>query len=496
MNVIGKDYLTAIQCYEKVQGEVCAADPWRLGFHIMPPTGWLNDPNGLAYYKGKYYVYFQYSPFSPEGGMKCWGLYTSLDLISWNYEGVKLCPDETFDVHGIYSGSSLTDGDSMYLYYTGNVKKIGDYDYIHNGREANTVVVRTCDGIHYDQKKLIMTQEDYGTDLTCHVRDPKVWRQGDTYYMVLGARATEGVGEILLFTSQDPWNFKLKQVIKSQIPFGYMWECPDLFLIEDRWILCISPQGVEAKDYDFQNIYQSVYCLMEGEPGGEYNLGEFRELDHGFDYYAPQSFEAPDGRRIQMAWMGLPDLEGIYENPTIERGWQHAMTVPREITVRDGVLYQLPVRELQSLRKNQWENKIIGSCATRINGGFELYLDQMEPGQSFSLTLDQGLLMKFLEEEQLFELRFTSEIGAGRTLRKAELKTLYNIRILVDTSSVEIFINDGSTVFTTRYYPPSPQILTESKDQGESQVLPEHEFLPEHEVRIEVSTANVCFWNL
>ena len=45
---------------------------FRLGHHLMPPVGWLNDPNGLCWYKGKYHVFFQYAPFDVEGGLKFW----------------------------------------------------------------------------------------------------------------------------------------------------------------------------------------------------------------------------------------------------------------------------------------------------------------------------------------------------------------------------------------------------------------------------------------
>lgn len=69
----------------------------RLTHHLMPPTGWLNDPNGLCYFKGRYHVFFQYAPFDAEGGLKFWGHYSSDDLVSWRYEGVPLYPDSSYD---------------------------------------------------------------------------------------------------------------------------------------------------------------------------------------------------------------------------------------------------------------------------------------------------------------------------------------------------------------------------------------------------------------
>lgn len=105
----------------------------RLTHHLMPPVGWLNDPNGLCWYKGRYHVFFQYSPFEANGGLKFWGHYSSEDMISWRYEGVPLLPDSIYDCHGVYSGSAIAEKDKLHLFYTGNIKMDGDYDYINNG---------------------------------------------------------------------------------------------------------------------------------------------------------------------------------------------------------------------------------------------------------------------------------------------------------------------------------------------------------------------------
>lgn len=127
---------------------------FREKLHLMPPVGWLNDPNGLCQMDGVFHAFFQYSPFNAEGGVKMWGHYTSTNLIDWEYKGVSLYPDQPFDCHGVYSGSAFLEDGTMYLYYTGNVKlEDGDFDYINTGREANTVLVTTKDGIHFGSKK-------------------------------------------------------------------------------------------------------------------------------------------------------------------------------------------------------------------------------------------------------------------------------------------------------------------------------------------------------
>ena len=128
---------------------------WIPHFHVMPPVGWLNDPNGLCEYEGTYYAFFQMSPFEVHGGLKFWGLCTSKDLVHWEYKGAPLQPDQPYDCHGVYSGSALVEDGVMYVYYTGNVKLQGTYDYINNGRESNTVLAISRDGKTFETKKLL-----------------------------------------------------------------------------------------------------------------------------------------------------------------------------------------------------------------------------------------------------------------------------------------------------------------------------------------------------
>ncbi|MDE7034981.1 MAG: glycosyl hydrolase family 32, partial [Eubacteriales bacterium] len=178
-------------------------DPWRLRFHLMPPVGWLNDPNGLCQFGGEYHVFYQYAPFEAEGGIKFWGHYKSRDLLRWEQCPVMLYSDQPYDIHGVYSGSALVQEDGLYLYYTGNVKHAGDYDYIRAGRGHNTVVAYSPDGVTLGWKRLLMENRDYPEGLSCHVRDPKVWEQDGRYYMVQGARTLDDEGVVLVFESDD-----------------------------------------------------------------------------------------------------------------------------------------------------------------------------------------------------------------------------------------------------------------------------------------------------
>ena len=441
---------------EQEKKKLVESDPWRLQFHLMPPVGWMNDPNGLCQFQGKYHVFFQYTPYDAQGGLKVWGHYSSSDWIHWDYHGIPLLPDCPYDVSGVYSGSALVDDETMYLYFTGNVKYDGDYDYINNGREGNTVLVESKDGYTIGDKCCVLKQEDYPKDYTCHIRDPKVFRYGENYYMVLGGRKKDETGAILLYVSKDKKTWNLEKELRADGSFGYMWECPDLFSVSGRWICAFSPQGISRESYQFQNIYHSGYVALDEKPFGENEkrdfysvpVHRFREWDMGFDFYAPQTFEDENGRRILIGWMGISDGDLEYKNPTVEKGWQHALTLPREIIWKDDILYQYPIKEVDALRG---EKVIVENGKAKVEKGcFDLLLCGKET-EKCQICLAQGLIFSYDGSEISLEL--SKELGRGRSIRRAKTDGVKQIRILADTSAVEIYVNGGEYVFTTRYYP-------------------------------------------
>ena len=451
MNSLTKHLKKSIEIIEKNN---INDDLWRLNFHLMPPVGWLNDPNGLCYFNGEYHVFFQYSPFDAKGALKFWGHYKSKDLINWEYLGVPLLPDQPFDCHGAYSGSSLVEDDKMYIYYTGNVKHTGEnYDYINTGRGSNTILA-ISDGVNIINKKCLLTNNDYPKNLTCHVRDPKVFKENDVYYMVLGARTKEDKGVVLLYKSLDKINWTFLNTIETENTFGYMWECPDLFTLDNKTILMVSPQGLEEDGYKYQNIYQSGYFILNGDyKSCNYSLNSFTELDRGFDFYAPQTFLDNKNRRILIGWLGLPDIDPFYKNKTVENNWQHSLTIPRVLKIINEKLYQQPIEELKNLRKDK---VIIENNKTyNIDSSFELIIENINNNIEIKLENDVNILFK----DNLFTLSFdTNDLGCGRSKRSVPLDFCNKLQIFVDHSSIEIFINDGEEVFSTRFYPKNRNI--------------------------------------
>lgn len=432
------------------------SDKWRLGLHLMPPTGWLNDPNGLCQFQGVYHVFFQYSPDNPEGGSKCWGHYTSTDLLEWQYAGIALSPEAEFDRNGVYSGSALASEGVMHLFYTGNVKLEGDYNYITDGRQSNTVLSSSEDGLNFDGKKCLMTNDDYPDHLTCHIRDPKVVTgksigiEDDNYYMFLGARTKDDRGEVLVYKSPDLESWEHTNILTGEKRFGYMWECPDAFMLGEKKILSVSPQGVETRGIDYQNVYQSGYFELDGSFDGAYRLKNFREWDRGFDFYAPQTFLDEQGRRLLIGWIGMPDDQEQC-NPTVNDGWQNALTVPREVFLKDEKVMQYPAEELLSLRK---EEQILepGKTSDKMQY-YDIEITMLED-TDLTLVISDGITLCYSRSDKMFTITFLQEqnLGYGRKSRAVYLDECRSVRILADTTCLEVYLNGGEEVFTTRFY--------------------------------------------
>lgn len=436
---------------------------FRQKFHLIPPTGWLNDPNGLCQSDGVFHAFFQYSPFDPEGGAKLWGHYTSRNMIDWEYKGVPLYPDQPFDCSGVYSGCAYLEDGQMYLYYTGNVKleDRDDYDYVNTGREANTVLVTSPDGKQFSRKRLLMRNSDYPSDLTLHVRDPKVWKEDGVYYMLQGARSKDDVGQGILFRSDDKISWSFAGRVETKEKFGYMWECPDYFETDGVKVFSASVQGLDGEEWKDRNVYQSGYFLVDGDILGEYSLSDYRLWDYGFDYYAPQSFEAEDGRRILIGWMGMPDCDE-YTNLTIREGWQHCFTFPREVFVRDGIVCQRPVRELDERKRPAAAAE--GTLERDGDQAYEADITGIR-NNSFRAVLGEELVLEYRDGR--FEMRFEDQakdaVSGGRSLRYRRMEELRSVKILADVSSVEVFINGGEYVFSTRYYPKKYRFCVEAE---------------------------------
>ncbi len=445
--------------------ELVEQDYHRLKFHVMPPVGLLNDPNGLINIDGTYHLFYQFHPFNTTHGLKYWGHVESKDLINWRQLPIALAPSEWYEKNGCYSGSAINNEGIFTLLYTGNVKDL------NGNRETYQCIAMSHDGVNFikDINNPIMNNQPEG--YTRHFRDPKVWKKDDTWYMVIGTQTTEEEGRVLLFKSLNlqQWNL-VGEVTGTNIngvgEFGYMWECPDLFMLGGKDVLIACPQGVEPIDDLYNNRYQAGYFVGKlNYETGQLRHDEFIELDRGFEFYAPQTTLDEKGRRILIAWMGLPEEE---DHPTVEYGWIHAMTIPRELMLVDDKIIQKPVEEMKQLRRNPvvYEELIVQDK--------ELVLDNIK-GDVLELevefenidALEFGILLRCSEDRKektilsynvdtnKVELNRNFSGKGYRGIRRCFVnrKKIIKFNIFVDTSSIEVFVNDGEEVFTSRIYP-------------------------------------------
>lgn len=447
-------------------------DPYRLHFHLMPPVGLMNDPNGLVYFKGKYHFFYQWNPFETAHGIKFWGHYVSDDLVYWEEAPVALTPDQWYDKNGCYSGSAVVHEDKMYLFYTGNVRNDA------GERESYQCMAVSEDGFHFAKKgPVIHVPGGY----TAHFRDPKVFQKGLRWYMVIGAQTVEEKGEVVLFTSSNLETWSLEGTLAGSgrnglDSFGYMWECPDFFELGEEDILLVSPQGLDPDGILYNNVYQSGYFVGKADlERVSYPHGGFTELDRGFDFYAPQTMLDAGGRRLLVGWMGTAD-DGSDAHPTIHRGWVHALTIPRALEWKNGRLLQQPAKELQELRGNEQKYTDVSVMDQQLfelprssDNVFELEL-QVKACNAFSFSMQIGSHNRLIyrETDKTFTLQRAhfeeSDVVEERHCRLDELK---EIRVFKDTSSLEIFLNGGEEVFSARIYDGTDDHLVSFQAQGE-----------------------------
>ncbi|MGN0287147.1 MAG: glycoside hydrolase family 32 protein [Atopobiaceae bacterium] len=447
-------------------------DTWRNEYHLSPKSGRMNDPCGLCEFKGVYHFFYQLNPEWPDRkAPKCWGHATSTDLVTWKNLEPAIKPDSAFDANGAFSGSAIQHDGKMYLYYTGNVEEVGDHDHITDGRQSSVVMVSTADGRTFSSKKVVLRNADYPQECSCIVRDPKVWEKDGTLYMLLGARDRNNEGLALVYRSADGISWKFSNSIRSDNPFGYMWEAPNRILLDGREFLAVCPQGLKEDLLKFENNYQAGYFWLSDPVPSTTMVDEatFNEWDHGFDFYTPQSFVDQQGRTILVGWLGVPGA-GYGSRPDNPKGnprFSGCLSVPRQLSLvcdEDGVDYirQWPVSEVEALR---------GKAQTLQDGELtldghhaDIVLDHIDE-RAGSITLDDDLTFSFGNYRATLRFAEDATSSAGRTKRSCAMpeNSIHSLRILVDETAVEVYVNDGMWVFSTRWFPTTSK-LTISTD--------------------------------
>jgi beta-fructofuranosidase len=445
---------------------VCRGD-MRQSYHFMGPCGWINDPNGLIYYKNQYHFFYQFNPYSGFWGQMNWGHAVSEDLLHWRHLPIALAPSERYDDHpqgGCFSGSAIEKDGKLYLIYTGTANHGKGFVQTQN-------VAVSEDGIHfvkYEGNPVVEAPDAVPTD---YFRDPKVWEHEDRYYMVVGAQKAKRA-EALLYQSEDLLHWRFRNVLfESRGEWGYMWECSDFFPLGDKWVYLCSPMGAGDRT--------TVYFVGDFD----YDTGRFvytvtGEMDWGFDFYAPQTFLDGEGRRLAVGWANEWDWMPFWKDwgPTYREGWCGAFSVPREVILNaDFSLSFRPIAELASLRTDAYvvPSMQIGNereyPATAGDGvHFELKFGiQLKSTDAKCMDLllrcdgDHRTICTF--DFMHDEIRVDRNAADGWSMGVAHGPFAFGsmseveIDIFGDTSSLEIFIDGGRSVYSMNVFAETAQ---------------------------------------
>lgn len=453
------------ECFEKRIGR-----DDRPAFHMSSRTGWMNDPNGFSCYKGEYHLFYQYHPYDAHWGPMHWGHAVSRDLLHWEYRPAAMAPDRPYDRDGCFSGSAVTlpDGRHM-LMYTGVLKEIQEDGSV---RDLQTQCLAVGDGTDYEKYagNPVLGEGSLPEGASRYdFRDPKIWQKEDgTYCCVVGNRAEDGGGQILLFGSPDGFQWKYKKVLASNNNrFGTMWECPDLFELDGKSVLLVSAMDIQEQEYRYHNGNGTVCLIGDYDRETDTFTEQFDQaVDHGMDFYAPQTLLTPDGRRVIIGWMQNLATCGLHSR---ELPWFGQLSLPRELSVKNGRLYQKPVRELDMLRSGKIEYKNVELSGTVRLPGIQgrtadmelmLYTNGSEGGcQSVAIYFAQDekhyTVLKYDPRKSLLQLdrQFSgNDEVPKRTCRVNDAGGRLELRIILDRYSVEIFINGGEQVMTAALY--------------------------------------------
>lgn len=464
-------------------GNPLATDRHRPRFHLMPPSAWLNDPNGPLFWKGRYHLFYQYSPIVSNTGPKYWAHAVSTDLVHWKNLGIALAPTPGGpDKNGCWSGSAVVANGVPTLVYTGGTWSA---ETERAEREKGLVPERQMVAVAADPNDVNLmkwTKIPENPVLATPPaemkvvgwRDPSLWKEGDTWYMVIGSGEIGKGGMALLYSSKDlrNWTYlhplaiaKPDPSMDPTRPGSSMWECPDFFFLQGKPVLMV------ARANGYLTGTYSDHRFQQDSSG---------HVDYGLVAYAQKTMEDDKGRRIWWAWIH----EKRSTEAQVAAGWAGVMSLPKILTLQgDGTLGVEPVPELKALRrgKKPISNQRIeptgplllkqfeGDCA-EIEAEIELG-DSHQAGLRVRSTADgseQTLIGYDRDTQELFcdtrssstdpETKKVPPFLGGGGLRSGALKIgeteLLRLRTYIDASVIETFAN-GKVSLSERVYPAS-----------------------------------------
>jgi beta-fructofuranosidase len=430
-----------------------AHDPQRPSYHFLPPSNWMNDPNGISQWDGQYHLFYQYNPLAARWGAIHWGHAVSDDLVHWADLPIALSPTPGGpDADGCWSGCIFDNGGVPTMLYTGL-----------RDRKQRPCLATSDDGLltwhKYPANPVIAdppTAVDQGD-----FRDHCVWQEDGIWYQVIGGKIDGVGGAALLYRSRDliEWEYLNPLCVGDQAETGTIWECPDFFRLGDKHVLLISPIPLR----------KTLYLI------GTYADHRFTSeragiLDAGGHYYAPQSMRDAQGRRLIWGWV----WEGRDEPAQLAAGWAGVMSLPRVLTLLpDGMLGSAPAPELELLRERHWswrDLQLAPGAPHMLAGLQSAALEisaEFAPNHATAFGIDVRCSADGSERTRIIYDRVRQQLEIDRSQSSANAADQHDVhsdtlalhdgealtlRVFVDHSVIEVFAN-GRLCLTSRVYP-------------------------------------------
>ncbi|MEP0368045.1 MAG: glycoside hydrolase family 32 protein [Cyclobacteriaceae bacterium] len=461
---------------ESVVQDTLYHEQFRPQYHFTPREKWMNDPNGMVYFDGEYHLFYQHNPDSTVWGPMHWGHAVSKDLTHWEHLPIALYPDS---IGFIFSGSAVADLNNSSGFGTKEEPPlVAIFTYRHRKRstkgfESQAIAYSLDKGrtwIKYKDNPVLEDKKSLG------FRDPKVfWHVGSKRWLMV----ISSEDRVRIYSSINLKEWVFESDFGDQIgAHGGVWECPDLFELQvegtdiSKWVMLVSvgkggPNGGSATQYFIGDFNGSKFLTDQVTP---------KWMDYGRDNYAGVTWSgSPDGRKILLGWMS----NWQYANMVPTHPWRSAMTIPCELTlIETNGEYQLvsrPVVELKSLRKQRNEIRPMSlsgyqevEIKSRLDQSeylFSFDFGQEEPevlGLEWSNQLGDTLSVEYLSEGGYIGLRSSGPeiplVKNFESIQRApyQSKEKLKIHVLMDWSSIELFVDDGSLVMTSLAFPTVP----------------------------------------
>lgn len=412
---------------------------YRLKIHMIPPIGWMNDPNGLIKIDDKYHLFYQYYPYDSKWGPMHWGHFLSYDLIKYQNLNVALAPNNQNEESGCFSGGAILVNNNLKLIYTKHYEN-------QNYKKEEIFSASSSDYINFRKDEISLFNNN---DLPNYIsrndfRDPCPRYINGNYYLFLGGKnINTNKGLIIVLKSSSLQNFKYDFSIGPFDQLGDMAECPSYGHIDGKDFVIVSGCNVKERENSFKNIHSSVFIVGKIDfENKKMSVEKIQEIDKGDSFYAP--IFITNEENVMIGWMEM--WGKTYPTDILKHGWAGAFSIPRKITYKNGQIYQYPIDAIKKYYNQTY-----------------LYQDGLEVNlcSDISISFQGNFTIVFkswngdfkIEGREYIYLDTSNSNNLNGCIRHTSNKYQQgNLRIILDKSSIEIFVNEGLETISSRIY--------------------------------------------